>query len=158
MFPSSLLANLRLPHWRAEPSHGIELSIAELDVRGADHSRLEEQRGADVAVDFGGRVVTHDEVVAMGLLDLVDDGGPGQRKDTPIVDAADDTAVLDDEATDGAGDPTSAVWLDGGSVEMLDWEEASVLLDFGKTARSNLTSELADDTRAYGSEGSYNCY
>jgi hypothetical protein len=92
--------------------------------------------------------------MAVSLLNLGDDGGLGQREDAPVVDAADDTAVLDDEAADGASDP-GVSWLDGPQDTL---GEGSVLLDFGKAAWSDLVNTLADSSGGDGPERPYNCY
>lgn len=73
-------------------------------MRGANHARLEAQRGSHVLVDFGGGVVAHDEVVAVGVLHLVDGDWLGEGEDAPVGEAADDAAVFQDEGADGLGD------------------------------------------------------
>lgn len=71
---------------------------------GANHARLEAQRGSHVLVDFGGGVVAHDEVMAVGVLHLVDGDWLGEGEDAPVGEAADDAAVFEDEGADGLGD------------------------------------------------------
>lgn len=70
---------------------------------GADHARLEAQRGSNILVDFCRGVVAHDEVVAVGVLHLVDGDWLGEGEDAPVGEAADDAAILEDEGTDGLG-------------------------------------------------------
>lgn len=98
------LAALGPPLGRAESRDGLELAVAELDVGGADHARLEAQGRADVVVDARGGVVAHDEVVAVGVLHLVDGDWFGEGEDAPVGEAADDAAVFEDEGADGLGD------------------------------------------------------
>lgn len=103
-FIPSRLTPLRPPPRRPKPGDGLELAVAELDVGGADHARLEAQGGADVVVDGGGGVVAHDEVVAVGVLHLVDGDGLGEGEDAPVGEAADDAAVAEDEGAYCLGD------------------------------------------------------
>lgn len=63
-------------------------------------------------MDGGGGVVAHDEVVAVGVLHLVDGDGFGEGEDTPVGEAADDAAVAEDEGSYCLGD--SAVGVRGG--------------------------------------------
>jgi len=71
-------------------------------------------------VDLRGCIVAHDKVVPVCLLDLVDGDRFREGRDTPIGDAADDTAVAKDESADCLGD----------------------LLDFGKGARTDLVRDM----------------
>lgn len=99
-------------------------------MRGADHARLEAQGGADVVVDGGGGVVAHDEVVAVGVLHLVDGDGLGEGEDAPVGEAADDAAVAEDEGAYCLGDSNSNVrgvclrWGSrlGGEVKLMGWD------------------------------------
>lgn len=104
----SRLAALSPPLGRAESGQRLKLSVAELDMGGADHARLEPQGISDVAVDLCGGVVAHDEVVAVGVLHLVDGDGLGEGEDAPVREAADDAAVLEYEGADGVCDPARA--------------------------------------------------
>lgn len=85
---------------------------------GANHARLEAQRGSHILVDFGGGVVAHDEVVAVGVLHLVDGDWLGEGEDAPVGEAADDAAVFEDEGADGLGDSVF-VRL---AVRLRDWQ------------------------------------
>lgn len=71
-------------------------------------------------MDLRGCIVAHNKVVAVGLLDLVDGYGFREGRDTPVGDAADDTAVAKDESADCLGN----------------------FLDLGKGARTDLLREL----------------
>lgn len=72
----------------------------------ADHTGLEAQGVADGSVNISRSIVTHGEVVAVGVTHLMGRDGLREREDTPVGDAADDTAVAEDEGTDGRGDST----------------------------------------------------
>lgn len=91
----------------SEPRQGLELAIAELYVRGANHTGFEAQGRADVVVDAGAGVVAHDEVVAVVVLHLVDRDGARQGEDTPVAEAADDAAIAKDNGANGVGDSGS---------------------------------------------------
>lgn len=71
---------------------------------GADHTGLKSQGIADVLVHLGGGVVSHDEVVAVGVLHLMHRDGLGEREDAPVGEAAHDAAILEDEGADSLGD------------------------------------------------------
>lgn len=94
MVASSLrLAGVCPPLGRAEACQGLELAVAELDVGGADHARLEAHDAADLAVQLGRGVVAHHKVVPVVVLHLVHRHGLGQGEDAPVGEAADDAAV-----------------------------------------------------------------
>lgn len=48
-----------------------------------------------------GGVVSHHEVVAVGVLHLMNGDGLGKGEDAPVCEAADDTAILEDEGANG---------------------------------------------------------
>ena len=73
----------------------------------ADHTGLEAQGVADGSVNISRGIVTHGEVVAVGVAHLMRRDGLREREDTPVGDAADDTAVAEDESTDSRGDSTA---------------------------------------------------
>lgn len=98
------LAALSPPLGRTKPRHSLKLAVTKLNMRGTNHARLEAQSRADVVVDAGGGVVAHDEVVAVGVLHLVDGDGLGEGEDAPVGEAADDAAVFEDEGADCLGD------------------------------------------------------
>jgi hypothetical protein len=52
-----------------------------------------------------GRVVSHDEVVAVSVLHLVDGDGTGQGEDAPVREASHDTTIAENERTDSIRDP-----------------------------------------------------
>jgi hypothetical protein len=55
-------------------------------------------------VDLGRGVVSHNEVVAVGVPHLMDGNGAGEGEHAPIGEAADDAAILDDKGADGLSD------------------------------------------------------
>ena len=71
---------------------------------GANHTGLKSQSVSDVLVHLGGGVVSHDEVVAVGVLHLMHRNGLGEGEDAPVGEAADDAAILEDEGADSLGD------------------------------------------------------
>lgn len=73
-------------------------------MRSTNHARLKTQSRTNVVVHARGGVVAHDEVVAVGVLHLVDGDWFGEGEDAPVGEAADDTAVFEDEGADGLGD------------------------------------------------------
>jgi hypothetical protein len=54
-------------------------------------------------VAFHARVVPHEKVVALGVLDLVLGYGPRQREDAPVCDAADYAPLSEDGLPDCLG-------------------------------------------------------
>lgn len=56
-------------------------------------------------MDLGGGVVSHDEVVAVVVLHLMDGDGFREGKDAPVGEAADDAAIPQDETPYGCGNP-----------------------------------------------------
>lgn len=97
------------PFGRSKAGQRFELPITKLDVRGANHTRLEAQGVAQVGMDVGRGVVPHDEVVAVGVLHLVDGDGPREREDAPVGDTADDTTISKYEGADSLCNPASKV-------------------------------------------------
>lgn len=55
-------------------------------------------------MDLRGGIVSHDEVVTMGLLDLVDGDGLREGGNAPVRDTADNAPIAQDEGADGLND------------------------------------------------------
>lgn len=107
-------------------------------MRRADHAWLEAQRVSDVLVDARRRVVPHDEVVAVGVLHLVDGDGLGQREDAPVGEAADDAAVFQDEGADGLGDSFLCLFVREGESAAIGSRGDNILFDLDEVARPDL--------------------
>jgi hypothetical protein len=69
--PSLRLAPCCLPLGRAKSGKGRKLSVTELDMCGANHTWLKAQCVSNIVVNLCGGVVSHDEVVAVGVLHLM---------------------------------------------------------------------------------------
>ncbi len=81
----------------AEPTHGAELAVAELDARVADHAGVEAQHLADLLLRGHAGVEAHGEVVAGGVAHLVRAYGFREGELAPVLEAADDAFLLEDE-------------------------------------------------------------
>jgi hypothetical protein len=98
--PSSKLFPLPPIHIPRNPTQALQRPIPHLHTTKLNHPGIETQRRPYIVLDLGGRVVAHDEVVAVCVLCLMFAGLLWEVEDAPVFDAADGAAAAEDE---GAG-------------------------------------------------------
>ena len=99
--PVNLASNIR---------NALQLSITQLYASKLDHTWIQRQGLADLVLDGGVGVVTHDEVLALVVDGLVDAGALWEGEGTPVLDAADGAAVLEDDGPGCTGE-SEGRWL-----------------------------------------------
>jgi hypothetical protein len=103
--PLSLI-RLRVPrNSSANPADTLQLPIAELDTTKANHPWINAQNLSNVILDSGRGIITHNEVVAIGVARLVLARAPGEQHHAPVGEGADRAARVEDQRAGGAGNP-----------------------------------------------------
>lgn len=89
----------------SDVGNALKLAITQLNASESDHTWIERQGLADLILYCRVRVVAHDEVLALVVNGLVNASAFWKGEGSPILDAANDTSILEDDRAGGTGKP-----------------------------------------------------
>ena len=90
----------------SDVGNALKLAITQLNASESDHTWIERQGLADLVLNGGVGVVAHDEVLSLVVDGLVNAGALWEGEGSPVLDAADDTSVLEDDGAGGTSKPS----------------------------------------------------